>query len=105
MKALRALHASGVDVPSVANEPIILPPYRWVWDAFCVLSAKRLRIDGTPQPIQLTEIKGFVDFFGIDEEVRRGLFFDVVSTLDSIYMQDYWEKLRIEQERSKRARR
>jgi hypothetical protein len=94
-------------VPSVKNAPKIITPYLWLWNGFCCLSARRVRSgsSGQPQPIQITEIKAYVEYHQINEEVRRGLFFHVVIRLDDVYMADYWEKAKEASEKRKRQRR
>lgn len=83
-------------MPSVTDAPQVIPPYVWLWQGFCLLSSRRLRSgsSGQPQHIQVTEIKGFCDFHGILEEVRRSLFFNVVTALDDVLMADYWKKVK-----------
>lgn len=92
-KALLALAAQGVDVPSLRSEPVIIPPDIWLWDGYQILSAKRMYNEYHPQPIQVSEIKAYCDFHRIDEEVRRGLFFHVVTQLDSTFMAHHWEQV------------
>lgn len=76
------------------NAPKIIPPYLWLWNGFCCLSARRMRSgsSGQPQHIQITEIQAYAEYHEINEEVRRGLFFHVVTKLDDVYMDDYWKK-------------
>lgn len=53
------------------------------------LSEKRLRFDGRPMPIPVSEILAYVTFNQITEEYRRDLLYHIVSCLDVIYIQYY----------------
>lgn len=109
LKALRNLKAQGVNVPSVADEPQVHAPNLWLWTGFCLLSEKRWRTSevAIPQPIAVSEIKALADYQGITEHEQRACFFAVISTLDTQYMKDFWERRAEHQktEADKRARR
>lgn len=73
--------------------PVILPPNRWLWDGFCRLSEKRGRIEGTPQPIPVSEMLAYAVSRGIMEEPQRDFFYRVVDELDAIYMKHHWDQV------------
>jgi hypothetical protein len=64
------------------------PAAEWLWQGYLVLAAKRFRFYKEPQPIQMTEIKAYADYLGIEDEFRRALLFHIVSVLDQVYLQD-----------------
>lgn len=94
MQALRQLAKTGVNVPSVRDEPPILQCYQWLWGAFCALSERRMRIDFTPQPIPVSEVAAFADYTGITDEVRREQLLAIVTVLDRLYMDHHWQQVK-----------
>lgn len=66
--------------------PKIPQPDVWLWEAFCHLSEKRWRYEGGPQPIPVSEIAAYAAYHSIERDGPRGLFFYMMSCLDSHYM-------------------
>lgn len=86
-------------------EPVILPPYGWLWQAFCTLSVRRLRgHEHAPQYLQVSEIKAYLDLQVITNEEQRELLEHVVTQLDLVYMASYWKSLKAIQDKAKAPR-
>lgn len=68
--------------------PELDPHHQWVWQAFEVLSSRRIESESGPQPIQVSEIAAYVEYVGVaDEADKEDLLFLIVK-LDSL-MCDY----------------
>jgi len=63
-----------------------MPSAQWLYNAFEMLSSKRLYIDGRPQAVQLSEILAYADFEEIHDATMRDDLLYMVSKLDAIYL-------------------
>jgi hypothetical protein len=74
-----------------------------VWNAFCKLSARRpVSGFGSVGAIPYTEITAYLDLIlYIDDPEEQALFIELVDHLDSLFLKNYAEKQRVENEKSK----
>lgn len=98
MKWLAELKESGVNVKALDKVPEITPYGRWLWRAFHLLSDRRqLTADG-PQPITISEIAAYADYFLIPSGSLRDDLLTCVTEMDNLFLQ-FVMKRRQEQRR------
>lgn len=78
---LTKIKAGGANTPTLDRTPVIPARQRWLWDAWGVLSGRRIENERGPQPIQLSEIKALTELYGLGEGMSAELL-DVVLALD-----------------------
>jgi len=69
-----------------------MPNAAWLYNAFEALSAKRLFIDGRPQPIQISEILAYAEFEEIDDKTMRDDLMYMVSAMDVKFLNFHLNK-------------
>lgn len=76
---------AGEKIPFLETVPEPLPVYYWIWEGFGVLAGQRMIGDnGNIQPIQISEIKAYAEYTGIEDEGDREDFLRVVLALDRV---------------------
>lgn len=74
----------------------------WLWEAFTSLSRKRVITESGPQPIPVSEIRAYAEYFTIPLGLRGELFY-IVGVLDEVFL-EHATKLRAkEAEKMKRT--
>jgi hypothetical protein len=86
-KWLEQLRAEGKAVPSLDNEPVLFERSKWLWRAWLVLNARRVRTDSGPQPVPMSEMLSYVQYEDITEEWRREALLETMGALDGLYME------------------
>ena len=83
LEVLMKQKEAGLSVPFLDNMPTVHPHNAWVMQGYTVLSTQRLKIDGRPQPIQISEIKAYADYVGMADEGDREDFLWLVLRMDA----------------------
>lgn len=86
------LKKEGVNVRSLDEAPVLLPSAAWLYSAFETLSAKRLFIDGRPQPIQISEILAYAEFEEITDKTMRDDLMYMVGVMDAKFLNFHLNK-------------
>lgn len=95
---LAKIKASGANTPTLDRTPVIPCRQRWLWDAWGILSGRRIENESGPQPIQISEIKALAEMYDLGAGMAAELL-DVILALDVVYTSH------IAQARAKAARR
>lgn len=81
------------------NQPVVIDEAIWLWRAFNILNARRLYAPHGPQPIALTDVESYIRIEGL-EEAEGVWLMEVVDLLDRIYIEDVYNKLAKDREKS-----
>jgi hypothetical protein len=65
---------------------------RWIWEGFLILSASRPAGMAGPLHITFSEINHYCQIYGIDGYRKKIDFADYVKLLDTLWIEDYYEK-------------
>lgn len=76
-----------MEVPALDDRPSLYPDLRLDYEAFIVLSSSR-PVGMAVMAIPISEIKSYMDMFGISSLSERKLFLRRIKIMDGIYM-DY----------------
>lgn len=76
----------GYEVEELSEQPALDPVNRWYFDAFFQLSRSRQYGFGSPQPIQIDQIKTFMDMKGIRGSEREQ-FLTYIQQLDQKFLE------------------
>lgn len=86
---LKEINDTGVSVKAVEGMPI-LPAYaRGMWSAFTTLSKQRTINEAGPQPIRMSEIKAYAEYYGLTAPSERRFLSMVVTELDAVYLEHH----------------
>ena len=86
LKVLEQRQARGEKVEALDNEPELYPDVQFVWSAFGELSSSRTYGFGHPNPVQIGEIKAWLDLNAVtDLEDRREIVL-LVQAMDRTYL-------------------
>lgn len=99
---LRRLQDEGKPTPILDKEVKLFPDLVWVWKAFDTLSEKRYTNQSGPQPIAMTDILSYAEYYGIRGQIRRENFLRFISLMDRVTLEhryDEMDKARKAQER------
>lgn len=94
---------NGIIPASLRDRPILQTFDADVWNAFSRLSARRnVSGFGAIGAIPYVEIASYLDIvLNLDDEEDRSLFIELVEYLDNLFLKDYAEKQRKEQDSKK----
>lgn len=80
----KALRDDGVPHKEDKRKPALRAEDRRYYDAFRALSASRLCVDGNPQPLQISEIKAYVELVGIESPETKLKYLRLMQGLDLV---------------------
>lgn len=69
-------------IPFLDNMPTLDPHNTWLLRGYETLSSQRLKVDGRPQAIQVSEIAAYANYVGMADEADREDFLRIVLQLD-----------------------
>lgn len=93
----------GIEIPSLNNIPEVESLNYLFWSAFHTLSKTRIRNNGFPQPIQVSEILAYAELLDIDDPDDRADLLAMILVLDEMWLEDA-EKKRIAAEKKAKQR-
>lgn len=99
---MEKLKAAGVKVPDLPPEPELLEEAAWIWVAFHRLSRKRITVDGSPQPIQVSEIAAYATYHGVRSENDLDDLFYLLDLMDMEWLEFVTAKRREAAEKARR---
>lgn len=102
LRWLQQISEEGINVPTLEKIPKLLAEAVWLWDAFEILSEKRIRNEIGPQPISMSDIRAYADYVEIADEVDREDFLHLITALDRVFISEVMKRKTERDERNKR---
>lgn len=96
---LRKLQEDGQRVPILESEVKLFPDLNWIWEAYDLLSEKRVHNESGPQPIPMSEILSYADYVGITGSIRRDDFLRLVSVMDRVTLKHRYDVINSERQK------
>lgn len=78
--------------PILNSKPEIFRDLVWIWEGFMCLSLSRQYGMGAPQPVSMSDVLAYCEFFHIYDPADREDFLYHVQRMDAVFMKDFKEK-------------
>lgn len=79
-------------IPTLEEEPELLPHLHWVWEAFSELNYRRGVSMSGPIPISMSDIEAYARFRGINSLAERDRLLNYLRILDQEWMTHHYDE-------------